>query len=251
MCCSSFLKLMMFVFNGGIFVAGAAILGVGVWVKVDSGSLLGLLDKVENVPSELSQLANISYLLIAVGAVLLVIGFLGCCGAIRESKCMLLTFFSIVLIIFLIEVAGAVVLLVFQGLADQLLATLENDVRNSIRKEYGNDPSLTDLWNATMDEFKCCGFKNYTDFDGSPFFESHGGNVYPLTCCNATLTEESGMCSKSGAEHSEIDGCFDKLLQLIEDNAVIIAAVALGITALEIAAMVVSMVLYKQIGSKA
>lgn len=31
-----------------------------------------------------------------------------------------------------------------------------------------------------------------------------------------------------------IDGCFDKLMKLIEDNAVIIAAVALGIAALEV-----------------
>lgn len=72
-------------------LAGAAILGVGVWVKVDSGSLLGLLDNAEGVPPGLSQLVNVSYLLIAVGAVLLVIGFLGCCGAVRESRCMLLT----------------------------------------------------------------------------------------------------------------------------------------------------------------
>ncbi len=72
-------------------LAGAAILGVGVWVKVDSGSMLDLLDKVEGAPSGLSQLANVSYGLITVGAVLLVIGFLGCCGAIRESRCMLLT----------------------------------------------------------------------------------------------------------------------------------------------------------------
>lgn len=72
-------------------VAGAAILGVGVWVKVDSGSLLGLLDSVEDAPSGLSQLIYVSYLLIGVGAVLLVIGFLGCCGAVRESRCMLLT----------------------------------------------------------------------------------------------------------------------------------------------------------------
>lgn len=72
-------------------LAGAAILGVGVWVKVDSGSLLGLLETVEDAPDELSQLVNVSYLLIGVGAVLLVIGFLGCCGAIRESRCMLMT----------------------------------------------------------------------------------------------------------------------------------------------------------------
>lgn len=72
-------------------LAGAAILGVGVWVKVDSGSLLDLLDNVEDASSGISHLASISYVLIAVGAVLLVIGFLGCCGAIRESRCMLLT----------------------------------------------------------------------------------------------------------------------------------------------------------------
>ncbi|KAF3687548.1 Tetraspanin-1 [Channa argus] len=249
MCCSGFLKIMMFIFNSGIFLAGAAILGVGVWVKVDSRSLLGLLENVDNAPSGLSQLTNVSYLLIAVGAVLLVIGFVGCCGAVRESRCMLLTFFSIVLIIFLIEVAGAVVLLVFQGLADQLLASLENEVRASIQKDYGQSESLTSLWNATMEEFKCCGYRNYTDFDNSPFYIQHGENAYPYMCCNATITP--GICDASKASNSMIDGCFDKLLQLIEDNAVIVAAVALGIAALEIAAMVVSMVLYKQVGNKA
>lgn len=60
-------------------------------MQVDKNSLLGVLEHVEQGDSALSQLANVSYLLIAVGAVLLVIGFLGCCGAIRESKCMLLT----------------------------------------------------------------------------------------------------------------------------------------------------------------
>ncbi|XP_035515389.1 tetraspanin 34 [Morone saxatilis] len=248
MCCSSFLKIMMFIFNGGIFVAGAAILGVGVWVKVDSGSLLGLLDNVEDIPSGLSQLVNVSYLLIAVGAVLLVIGFLGCCGAVRESRCMLLTFFSIVLIIFLAEVAGAVVLLVFQDVADQLLGSLEDEVKRSIQKDYGSSESLTSLWNATMEQFKCCGYRNFTDFEGSPYNIEHG-NAYPPTCCNATYSEN--VCSANGAIHSDIDGCFEKLLQLIEDNAVIIAAVALAIAALEIAAMVVSMVLYKNIGNKA
>lgn len=74
-----------------IKLAGVVILGVGVWVKVDSGSLLGLVEDMDGAPSGLSQLANVAYLLIAVGAVLLLIGFLGCCGAVKESRCMLLT----------------------------------------------------------------------------------------------------------------------------------------------------------------
>ncbi|KAM6972444.1 tetraspanin-1-like [Aplochiton taeniatus] len=200
MCCSGFLKMMMFIFNGGIFLAGGAILAVGIWVKVDSGSLLGILESIDDAPPELAQLANVSYLLMGVGAVLLVMGFLGCCGAIKESKCMLLTFFVIVLVIFIAEIAGAVVVLVFKPLVAELLESLEVNFIKSLRENYGSDNSLTSLWNGTMQE--------------------------------------------------KIDGCFDKLVQLIEDNALVIGAVALGIAALEIAAMVVSMTLYKQIGDK-
>lgn len=76
-------------------LAGAAIMGVGIWVKVDSGSLLGILENVDG-SSAISQLVSVSYVLMAVGGVLLVIGFLGCCGAIRESKCMLLTVSDVV-----------------------------------------------------------------------------------------------------------------------------------------------------------
>ncbi|XP_062243179.1 tetraspanin 34a [Platichthys flesus] len=245
MCCSGFLKMMMFIFNGGIFLAGAAIMGVGIWVKVDSSSLLGILDNVPDAPAGLSQLANVSYLLIAVGAVLLVIGFLGCCGAMKESRCMLLTFFIIVLIIFIIEVAGAVVLLVFKDVAEELLQSVGDEVQKSIAGNYGNEGPLTSIWEDTMTEFTCCGFNNYTDFSGSPFNQL--ANMYPVTCCNATME----TCTESQAHMSAVEGCYDKLLALIENNAVVIAGVALGIVAIEIAAMVVSMVLYKDIGSKA
>lgn len=71
-------------------LAGVAILGVGIWVKVDSGSVLNFLGKIDNMPTELSQVLNVGYLLIAVGILLVIIGFLGCCGAMKESKCMLL-----------------------------------------------------------------------------------------------------------------------------------------------------------------
>ncbi|XP_031597080.1 tetraspanin 34 [Oreochromis aureus] len=243
MCCSGFLKIMMFIFNGGIFLAGAVILGVGIWVQVDRNSFLDILDEVEDA-SSLSQLVNVSYLLIAVGAVLLVIGFLGCCGAIRESKCMLLTFFSIVLIIFLIEVAGAIVLFVFKDVAGELLQELEKNVQKTIKNKYGDQNKLTSVWDNTMEELKCCGYRNYTDFTDSPFYNK--GKLYPTPCCNSTTSDNE--CNADRAGKADVDGCFDKLLQLIEDNALVIAGVAMGIAALEIAAMVVSMVLYCKAG---
>ncbi|KAL1278757.1 hypothetical protein QQF64_025430 [Cirrhinus molitorella] len=232
----------MFLFNGVIFLAGAAILGVGIWVKVDSGSILGLLGKIEGAPSELAQVQNVGYLLIAVGAVLLILGFLGCCGAIRESRCMLLMFFIIILIVFIAEVAGAIVLLVFKPLAENLIKQFGIEVVKTITKKYGENADITGLLNTTMTTLKCCGFNNYTDFTDSPFVKKF--NYYPDQCCNGEV------CTDAVASNMVVQGCFPALMKLIDDNSVVIIAVALGIAALELAAMIVSMIMYCKIGSK-
>ncbi|NP_001038906.2 tetraspanin 34a isoform X1 [Danio rerio] len=242
MCCKGFLKVMMFVFNGIIFLAGAAVLAVGIWVAVDRVSLLGFLEHIEDAPPELAQLANIGYLLIGVGAFLAIMGFLGCCGAVKESKCMLLTFFIIVLIIFLVEVAAAVVLFVFEPVVQETLNEIGQKVAKSIKDNYGKDEPFSSIWNTTMNELKCCGYNNYTDFSGSNFVEET--SMYPEKCCSSG----SQRCDERAAEDAVIAGCFRTLVKLIEDNALLLAGVALGIAALEIAAMVVSMILYKNVG---
>ncbi|KAM9454996.1 tetraspanin 34a [Clarias gariepinus] len=241
MCCSGFLKIMMFIFNGVIFLAGAAILGVGIWVTVDSSSMLGMLSQIKDAPPELAQLANVGYLLIGIGSILAIMGFLGCCGAITENKCMLLTFFIIVLIIFIAEVAGAIIVLVFQPLVREVLGSLNDKFVEVIRKEYGNESEFSSVFNSTMTQLKCCGYNNYTDFNGSPFETAY--KHYPVTCCS-----ETSVCSLSEAERAEVHGCFEVLVKFIEDNTLLLGGVAIGIAALEIAAMVVSMVLYNNIG---
>ncbi|KAM3864393.1 tetraspanin 35 [Diretmus argenteus] len=246
--CFGFLKVMMFAFNGIIFLAGAAVLGVGIWVKVDSSSVLGFLQKIDNAPGELSQLLNVGYLLIAIGAVLLLIGFLGCCGAVRENKCMLLMFFVIVLVVTIAEVAGAVVILVFKPLAADLINKLGDKAVEGIKKGYGENADVTGLWNTTMDTLKCCGFYSYADFTDSPYYNNNL-NEYPPQCCPSTATPCDSAVANS-VSNTTISGCFPKFKKLIDDNSIVIVAVALGIAALEICAMAVSMTLYCKIGSK-
>ncbi|KAM4531277.1 tetraspanin 35 isoform 1-T2 [Odontesthes bonariensis] len=241
--CFAFLKVMMFAFNGIIFLAGIAILGVGIWVKVDTGSILNFLGKIKDAPAELSQVLNVGFLLIAVGALLVVIGFLGCCGAVKESKCMLVLFFIIVLLVFIAEVAGAIVILVFRPLADDLFTKAGRAAVKNIKRDYGENPDITGLWNTTMSTLKCCGFYNSSDFQDSPYYTGHNMK-YPPQCC---LT--SNPCNQTVAESTTIPGCFPKIKQLIDENTVVIVAVALGIAALEICAMAVSMILYCKIKS--
>ncbi|KAL4647931.1 tetraspanin-1-like isoform X1 [Arapaima gigas] len=248
MCCSNFLRFTMIVFNFIIFLAGAAILGVGIWVKVDSESLMNVLEMVENAPEELNQIFSVGYVLIAVGAVLVLMGFLGCCGAIKESPCMLLTFFVIVLLVFIAEVAGAIMLFVFKPLVEELINKLGTQVVESFKKDYGKNEDLTGLWNSTMSGLHCCGFYNYTDFTASPFNYMTGGN-YPDTCCQSSpcTTEEAEKddlllcdCRELTQTHlpsQRVTGCYPKLVNLLENNAALVGGVAIGIAAFEISGL--------------
>ncbi|XP_076125538.1 tetraspanin-1-like [Alosa pseudoharengus] len=241
MCCSSLLKILMFIVNGAIFLVGAGLLAMGVWVTVDSASMLGFLDHIEDAPAGLKQLGNVGYLLIGLGVGLTLIGFLGCCGAVKESRCMLLTFFIIVLIIFIAEVAGAIVLFLFQPLVGELLRDIGGKVADSIQTSYGDNEGLSTFWNTTMDELKCCGYNNYTDFTDSPYNTAY--TLYPPECCKQDV-----RCTFDNAHSANMTGCFDTLVILIEDNAGIVGGVALGIGAVEVFAMIFAMVLYKKAG---
>ncbi|KAL1776306.1 tetraspanin-1 [Sigmodon hispidus] len=235
--CFKFIKVMMILFNLIIFLCGAALLAVGIWVSVDGTSFVKIFGSLS---SSVMQFVNVGYFLIAAGVVLFVLGFLGCYGAHSENKCALLMFFVILLIIFIAEVAAAVVALVYTAMAEQFLAVL---VVPAIRKEYGYQTDFTQVWNSTMEGLKCCGFNNYTDFNTSRFVEEH--KVFPPYCCanpfNGTAEEP---CTADKAQKMEVQGCFKQILHDIKTNAGTVGGVAVGIAALELAAMIVSMYLY-------
>ncbi|NXQ53204.1 TSN1 protein, partial [Anthoscopus minutus] len=239
--CFTFVKVMMILFNLAIFLSGGTLLGVGIWVKVDGQSFVNIFGALS---SSILQVVNVGYLLIVIGAILLVIGFLGCYGAQKESKCLLMMFFSLVLIIFIAEVAAAVVALVFTGLAETLLTGL---VTPLLKEKYGVDETFTEIWNVTMTEVHCCGLNNYTDFNNSYFYETYGS--YPRQCCDLRDWGITTSCHPH-LRGCLLQGCFKQILEEIRTNAGVAGGVAAGIAALEIAAMAVSMYLYCHLDEK-
>ena len=64
-------------------VGGFVVLGIGIWTCVDHASMEQLLGT--------NLYMSAAYILIATGVVVILISFLGCLGAVKEIKCMLLT----------------------------------------------------------------------------------------------------------------------------------------------------------------
>nr|XP_043900689.1 tetraspanin-1 isoform X2 [Solea senegalensis] len=206
--CFTFVKLMMVLFNLLISLGGLTLLAMGIWVTVDGSSFLKLLGPFS---SQNMQFVNVGFFCIAIGILLVLLGLLGCCGAHKESKCLLLTAEGI--------------------LKAWATPTLQND--------YGQEPVVTKIWNTTMTELRCCGFTNYTDFLGSNFEKENGGSL-PPSCC----WTNNAPCSPGEAERSAVQGCFEHILEVFQEHANIVGGIAAGIGVLEIAAMIVSMYLY-------
>ncbi|XP_075756670.1 tetraspanin-11 isoform X15 [Pelodiscus sinensis] len=108
-----YLKYLLFVFNFFFWVGGAAVMAVGIWTLIDKSDYLNILAS--------STFAVSAYILIFAGGLVMITGFLGFCAIIREQRSCLSAYFSMLLLIFLIElVAGVLAYVYYQRLSEEL-----------------------------------------------------------------------------------------------------------------------------------
>lgn len=96
-------KYLLFVFNFLFWLMGSFVLAVGLWLRFDPETV-SLLNG-DKAPD--TFFIGV-YILIGAGGLVMLVGFFGCCGAVRESQCLLGSFFACLLIIFGAEVAAGV-----------------------------------------------------------------------------------------------------------------------------------------------
>ncbi|XP_066519552.1 tetraspanin-2a [Hoplias malabaricus] len=96
-------KYLLFFFNFIFWLSGSLVLAVGLWLRFDSS--ISTLLHLDGAPE---TFFTVVYILIGAGGVMMLVGFFGCCGAVRESQCLLGSFFACLLVIFGAEVAAGV-----------------------------------------------------------------------------------------------------------------------------------------------
>ncbi|GIY90892.1 CD9 antigen [Caerostris extrusa] len=113
-------------------LAGVALLSLSIWMYVDTAKFL--------VSDHHDKFFVSIYILMAAGSLMTLVGFLGCCGAMQESSCMLGTFSTFVILIFAAEIAGAV-----YGYShkDEVKTALTKTVTNMVKNEYSVQDAVT------------------------------------------------------------------------------------------------------------
>ncbi|XP_006815755.1 tetraspanin-18-like [Saccoglossus kowalevskii] len=260
--CAACSKILLIVFNVVFFIFGAVFLGIGIWATTDiyRPDILKIMDN--------PAIQNGSYVLIAIGAFIFILAFLGCCGACCENKCMLIMYFIILLIVVIIQIAAGAVVVAFNNTVQTYL---RDEMSKSMEKYESADSTETYsvAWNAAQSFLQCCGIDNYTDWQDTTWAtEQTPTNVdgvditldYPLSCCyvedpTQVVSGETPMpdnvtaCIGFGVDvpnkYMYSDGCYTTLKQYLEDNIMYVGAVALGIAFIEIMGLILSCCVYR------
>ncbi|XP_074119127.1 leukocyte surface antigen CD53 isoform X3 [Sminthopsis crassicaudata] len=135
------LKYVVFFFNLLFWVSGCTILGFGIYFLISNR--FGVL--FYNLP-----FLTVGNVVVIVGSIIMVVAFLGCMGSIKENKCLLMSFFVLLLFILLIEVIVAILLFVYEQKIDEYVA---NDLSQSIQR-YNSDNNTKMAWDA-IQEYGC------------------------------------------------------------------------------------------------
>ncbi|XP_034026908.1 leukocyte surface antigen CD53-like [Thalassophryne amazonica] len=112
--------------------------------------------------------------LVATGAIVTCVCYLGVLGGMNENRCMLITFFVLLFILMLVELAMACVFFVYSRVIDTYF---ERDLMTSLVIYRQSSPSgnltIRNDFDAVHYLFKCCGVYGEADWMG---------NV-PISCC--------------------------------------------------------------------
>jgi hypothetical protein len=216
-CGANCVKYLFFTFNFLVFLSGGAVLGVSLWARFDKNfqstfnSAFGT-----RMPPEMQNMYIVLYVMMGVGAALILCGGLGCLGACCESPCLLGTFFAIILILFLAEIAGAIYIFVQK---DKIKTDLSKWYKDEMVSKYSSDKDIAGFLDTTQTEWKCCGATGCSDY------------MLPPSSCGCT----SNLAS--------VPGCIDKLYDKLKSNMTIVAIVLACLVAVELLAMIFSCIL--------
>ncbi|CAI5785606.1 tetraspanintetraspanin-8 [Podarcis lilfordi] len=228
---SSCMKYSMFIFNFLFWMCGCAILAASIYMRVNK-------DAQESFNKGSGMFAGID-LLIAVGAIIMVMGFLGCCGAMKESQCMLLLFFIGLLIILLLQIVAGILGGVYKSKVEEVVnKTLTEEVQ-MLQDTTGNNQDFQAGFHKFEQANKCCGLlKGESDWGKAQ-------STYNGCQCDS---KDAGTSVCKGDKYTT--PCREVIMEFFKNNMVIVMGIAFGLAFIEVLGLVFSMSLYCQIQRK-
>lgn len=228
----SCVKYLLFGFNLLFAITGLILLIVGIKTEISSSPYIDLTDE--------KLYTSAPVVLIIVGIIVFIVAFFGCCGAVKENHCMIITFSVFLVIIIVAELAVGIAGYIKRS---DLEASVTSHLEASI-KQYPTDENVKKTFNIFQTDLNCCGINGYADWKANNL-------TIPDSCCSGQVIKEDviAACTENSSTLHK-DGCLTNLVQFFKDQAMLFGGVGLGIAFVQLLGVIFACCLARSIRSQ-
>ncbi|CAH0727253.1 unnamed protein product, partial [Brenthis ino] len=198
-CAESLVKYILFFTNLFFALAGLTLLGLGIALELRVARVTDLFED-----SQLYQLTPIGA--IVVGCIVFLIAFFGCCGAIKENNCMLISYAVFMIFLMILKITLVTLIFVKQ---DEVLSSIPGWLVEVFAEDRTG-------FHEIEKTFQCCGPKGFQSY--KPLI------VLPSSCCS------ENVCIQENA----YDGCNVVVTQFFETFGLAIGVIAIIVVLIEV-----------------
>ncbi|XP_052801840.1 tetraspanin-4-like [Mya arenaria] len=259
------LKAFMLIISTVLFLCGAIIMGIGIWAVADK---IFISDIVGN-----SLYRSASYIMVVVGACIIMTSFIGCTGAVLNNKGLVFFFVLVNGQMFVLLMTAAILGAVFR---DNIEGDLQEDMKRGIRSQYGTsveyseeNRDITQAWDMLQQRLRCCGVDNegWGIYQESNWFyrqfNEFEKKFVPPSCC--VYQERLGQylnlfnCQsfaygpprfRTGAQNDALfyQGCFFAAREFVVEQANILLGIGFSFCVFLLTAIVVGVMFILKLG---
>lgn len=224
------LKTLLMIFNFTFWVTGIAILALGIWTKVDLYKYM-----------EFSTIyyKDSPWILIAVGALIVIVGSFGCCCTAKGNAVLLYMYGFFLVLVFAVELGAGAAGFFYKGKLEQ---GFKEGLDNAL-KQYGNSSKAMD---ELQSQLHCCGSESYQDWFITPWEKTvNSSRAVPHSCC------KDAVCNNLDVNVNATDiytaGCYNTVVDFMKSNMAVIAGVAFGISFFQLLGALLACCLAKRV----
>ncbi|XP_041472359.1 CD151 antigen-like isoform X3 [Lytechinus variegatus] len=221
-------KLILFILNFCVWAAGIVLIGIGSWITARQQDYTDLFSE--------DTILIVTGVTIGVGCFIFIVGFCGCCGALKEGTFLLKLYFFFMVLIIILEITAGILAFVFD---DELEESMIEGMTYTINNTYPTTDASKESIDGVQNGFDCCGAMGYADYANSQNFANN--LAVPESCCiDGASVAQCQAGTKGNPTNPELvhsQGCVAASVDTIQDNYLIIGAVCLALLVFEVLAM--------------
>lgn len=163
--CSPWIRYAIFGCNIIFLVVGVSTLAMGAWLRTDSRFRDFLSERYRNAVEEAfwqaPTLYTFSYILIVLGASMIVVSMFGCCGAVSRSKVLLVVYVVGIALLMLCTLSAGIYILYKK---DGIDVEVADALTYMVQHYYQGAGIVQESLDRLQQTFRCCGNAGCGDF---------------------------------------------------------------------------------------